>query len=1355
MDSEISKLESITKIKHYEIKKEISRGGMGVVYLAEDTKLSRNVAIKIILSTSQAIYYKRFQREAMIYASLSHPNIVKIYDVGIYKNKPYIIMEYIQGKPILQYIKEQQHVDYREHANLLSQIAQAVHYIHKKNIIHRDIKSDNILVKENGIPILIDFGIARDCSKTTFQEKLTQTGSLLGTVNIMSPEQALGDKIDYRTDIYSLGTVLYQLCTGQYPFDMSDTYSTLCAITTDQPITPSTIKPDIPKSLDQIILRCLEKKPENRYKTAQHLANDLKQFFYKKDTTNTLYGLQLQYKAKKRKTILILSSFIFMICMAGSYFFLQQLNILQKTTEDLSMIIACENTLSQLQLQFSMHIDYIQEACHEPSIYTNLFKNMTETTQYKNIKNNERYSHNLEQRLEQTPWNATLYKDSTLILTEMAKVHFENHEKEKAQEYQKQAEEKLRKYFSIQPYNQKIFTKFTEQYLYILNSSTIQEDLYISQEFFNVNILSSEILELSDLFPYADICTTYLQKEKSTWNRDKFDVCKKIFQDKASKHNILLQNILTPLLLAPEFCKLYQEDKDIRELFQQKREQAIQNHDIQTPIKQLLAQYYLTRDTEYLSYIFTYTHKYIPTLHYILNQDEEYFFRFLAAYALSICKEEQGKEEQGKEEQGKEEQGKEEQGKEEQGKEEQIKDARDALEETMENDENNLDSAILSYVCAKKMDLQIEYPNFLNIVPTNIADTTKLIFLQYILEIADKDKIKDVIDEYIPIYLQDKNPNIVLLAMYFMLKTMDTIPIEEFKINFREYKIEYAKTIQQIWKTIKAQEEKHILFFIIFANKFSDVIKQIHAMRKNIITDIHSILEQTKNPDIQENALKFLQHYSANEYGNIAQTWLQKEHIEESVKLFLISSIENNQNDLSSIENNQNDLIYILKSKDISSYSKVLLVQTIIKAKLKSVPESTQDDNIANIITTFNYIMRNIQSIKEFILQKNMDNTSKPFYIYIVAMLNNVPPIYNIKIELLKSPNEVDQKAILLGLGSYPFLGHYSKDIPFLKIKKKQGKVKKEGKKKKQGIINNQIIFQEDIQDKLETASKIIQPYVAYAHVMMESYEKMDALPTPECFPTKEKKWGAFYGYEKILYYDFPELPIQWNLQKKYDKFLQQLYMILQQSVGSTHEDCKLYPKEFHFFSILPTPKHIQNFIDVLTYSIQIAPEIEDIAPEIAGSMNSIYDSMLLKRYLERALVYLVASKKEKNKTKAILAWEDIKFVIQHDKTTRILQKYYALILHNALQYKEKNKDIDNKDIDNKDIDNKDIDNKDIDKDIDKAKVKEQLEYAKMLYPWDEDIIQAYNDIEKNNNIEKNKDTSSKSKDIDWIFPQY
>ncbi|HON45593.1 MAG TPA: hypothetical protein PLR86_09660, partial [Planctomycetota bacterium] len=743
----------------------------------------------------------------------------------------------------------------------------------------------------------------------------------------------------------------------------------------------------------------------------------------------------------------------------------------------------------------------------------------------------------LEQRLQQTPWDATLYKDSTLLLTEMAKMHFENHETEKAKEYQKKAEKKLRTYFSIQPYNRKIFTQFAESYIYILDSNTIKEDLYVSQEFFNVSILSLEIFGLSNLFPYLDICRTYLQKEKSTWNKDKFNLYKESFQKKT--HNILLQNILTPLVLSPEFCKLYQEDKEIRELFQQEREQAIQNHDIQKPIKQLLAYYYLTRDTEYLSYIFTYTNKYIPTLHHILNQDEEYFFRFLAAYVLSICKEEQGKDEQGKDEQGKDEQGKDEQGKDEQGKDEQgkdeqgkdeqgkdeqgkdeqgkdeqgkdeqIKDAKDALEKTMRNWVDNIDSALLSYICAKKIDLQIEYPDFLYDIPSNITDTTKLIFLQYLLSMSNKDKAEDIIYKYVPQYLQDENPNIVLLAMYCILRTMVPKDAKEIQISTPDQKKGYAKTIQQIWEIVKTQEEKHILLFLSISNKFSNFIKLNDAMEKNIITDIYHILNKTQNPDIQENALKFLQHYSEYEYENIAKTWLQKDHLEESIQLFLISSIENNLD----------ALMNILLNKKISLFSKIFLLKSMIESKAKSIlAESEQYKNIEFIIKIINDIVNYTKMIKKLIWHQNIDNKSKPFYVYLLIVLPNIPPVYDIKTELLYSENEEDQKPILLSLGSYPFLGYYNKPLSYMKIKKKPRKVKKEESKKNQEETNNKAMFQEDIQNKLKIVSKTVQPYVAYAYVMMESYLEIDQLPKPECFTTKEQKWGALYGYEKILY---------------------------------------------------------------------------------------------------------------------------------------------------------------------------------------------------------------------------------------------
>ncbi|HQB01640.1 MAG TPA: serine/threonine-protein kinase, partial [Planctomycetota bacterium] len=784
----------------------------------------RPTALKVILKQSEndsTISIKRFHREMEVMGKLSHPYVIQIYTAGVFQNNPYIAMEYVEGVPILEYVQHLPENDFISIATLIQKILQAFSYIHSKQLVHRDVKSTNILVRPNGNPVVLDFGIAK--AKDT--KTLTATGTIMGSLN-MSPEQARGmtRNVNHQSDIYSLGTILYEILTKQPVVQSNSFIELLKEIIYKDPILPSQWNPSIPPMLEYITLKSLEKKQQKRYASALLMEKDLIKFLQNTDQKKpSLYLYKKQYKKHFQKIIIFSVCLIFILI---GYFYFPSFPSQQKTTKNLSMIILCENVFSQLQTQFSMHIDHIQEACNDPSVYTDLFKNITETTQYKNIKNNERYSHNLEQRLQQTPWDATLYKESAFLLTEMAKMYFENHQKEKAQEYQKKAEKKLRIYFSIRPYNRKIFTQFAEPYMYILNSNTLKEDLYVSQEFFNVSTLSLGILKFSDLFPYLEICTTYLQKEKSTWNRDKFELCKKLFQNK--DHNILLQNILTPLLLAPEFCKLYQEDKEIRELFQQKREQAIQNHDIQKPIKQLLAYYYLTRDTEYLSYIFTYTNKYIPTLHYILNQDEEYFFRFLAAYVLSICKEEK---------------------------------ARDALEETMENDENNLDSAILSYICAKKMNPQMEHPSFLNDIPTNIADTTKLIFLQYILEISDKEKKSDITDKYISPYIQDKNPNIILLAMYFMLKTLAPeypqkleLKTPKQKQEYAEQNKEYAKNIQQIWEIIKAQEERHILLFLSLANKFFNVIEPIYAIDKNIITDIQSILEQTQNPDIQENA---------------------------------------------------------------------------------------------------------------------------------------------------------------------------------------------------------------------------------------------------------------------------------------------------------------------------------------------------------------------------------------------------------------------------------------------------------------------------------------------------------------------
>jgi serine/threonine protein kinase len=561
-------LENVQQIDQYILKKEISRGGMGVVYLAEDIQLHRPTALKVILKQSEndsTISIKRFHREMEVMGKLSHPYVIQIYTAGMFQNNPYIAMEYVDGIPLLEYTQQLPENDFISIATLMQKILQAFSYIHSKQLVHRDVKSTNILVRSNGDPVILDFGL----TKAKDIKTLTATGTIIGSLN-MSPEQAKGmtRNVNHQSDIYSLGTLLYEILTKQPIVQANSFMELIKKIISEDPILPSQWNPSIPPMLDYSTLKSLEKQQQKRYASALLMEKDLIKFLQNTNLKKpSLYLYKKQYKKYFQK-IIILNLCLILILLG--YFYFPSFQNKQKTTMDVSMMISLENTLSQLQTQFSIHIEHIQEACHDPIVYTNLFRNITESTQYKNIKNNERYLHNLEQRLQQTPWDATLYKDSTLLLTEMAKMHFENHETEKAKEYQKKAEKKLRTYFSIQPYNRKIFTQFAESYIYILDSNTIKEDLYVSQEFFNVSILSLEIFGLSNLFPYLDICRTYLQKEKSTWNKDKFNLYKESFQKKT--HNILLRNILTPLVLSPEFCKLYQEDKEIRELFQQERE---------------------------------------------------------------------------------------------------------------------------------------------------------------------------------------------------------------------------------------------------------------------------------------------------------------------------------------------------------------------------------------------------------------------------------------------------------------------------------------------------------------------------------------------------------------------------------------------------------------------------------------------------------------------------------------------------------------------------------------------------------------------------------------------------------------
>jgi len=256
----------------YRIQRKLGAGGMADVYLAEDQELGRRVAIKILNGrhANDDQFIERFRREAKNAAALNHPNIVSIYDRGNAEDTYYIAMEFLDGRTLKELIVGRGSAPINVAIEYARQILSALRFAHRHGIVHRDIKPHNVLVDGEGRVKVTDFGIARAGTS-----QMTETGSIVGTAQYLSPEQARGGEVDPRSDLYSLGIVLYELLTGKTPFEGETPVEIAMKHLSNAPKPPSKLRPDIPPELDMVVLRALAKSPDDRYQSADEMEADL------------------------------------------------------------------------------------------------------------------------------------------------------------------------------------------------------------------------------------------------------------------------------------------------------------------------------------------------------------------------------------------------------------------------------------------------------------------------------------------------------------------------------------------------------------------------------------------------------------------------------------------------------------------------------------------------------------------------------------------------------------------------------------------------------------------------------------------------------------------------------------------------------------------------------------------------------------------------------------------------------------------------------------------------------------------------------------------------------------------------
>ena len=339
----------------YELLEKIGDGGMAVVYKGKDKLLNRFVAVKILSPefTKDATFVENFKRESQAAAGLSHPNIVGVYDVGREGNINYIVMELIEGDTLNKIIEKEAPMDYRKVIDISKQVASALRIAHKNKIIHRDVKPHNIMVTNDGVVKLADFGIARAVNDATLS-----TGSkIVGSVHYFSPEQARGNYVDERSDIYSLGIVMYEMLTGKVPFDGDNPVTVALKHINEEIVPPRELEPSIPPALERIVMKATSKFQTNRYANADELIQDLDNVSFvtaiapdsifesttvvekrnkrkqdlEKDIEEVVEARERDRKKKRRRTLAIIAAVVVLLAAAAGGYIAWQMGTFSST----------------------------------------------------------------------------------------------------------------------------------------------------------------------------------------------------------------------------------------------------------------------------------------------------------------------------------------------------------------------------------------------------------------------------------------------------------------------------------------------------------------------------------------------------------------------------------------------------------------------------------------------------------------------------------------------------------------------------------------------------------------------------------------------------------------------------------------------------------------------------------------------------------------------------------------------------------------------------------------------------------------------------------------------------------------